>query len=80
MIFEDVAALASIAKWQIEQTEAGKITMHIVKGKQYSSKDEDEMRDIFDRIANVDVEFDYVDSIPGTARGKHKMIVQHLKS
>lgn len=53
--------------------------MHIIKGKHYTGDDEKQIKSIFDKTGNVDVEFDYVNSIIPTQRGKSKMLVQHIK-
>lgn len=70
-------ALGNMVQWQLEQYTAGKIIAHIIKHNNYSSKDEEEIRKLFDKTGNVDMIFDYVSEIPLTGRGKSKMLVQH---
>lgn len=72
------AALGHICKWQLEQFKEGEVIAHIIKNGGYSSEDETEIRDLFNRVGNVDTVFDYVDTIALTKRGKSPMLVQHL--
>lgn len=72
------AALGHIYKWQLEQFKEGEVIAHIIKNGGYSSEDETEIRDLFNRVGNVDTVFDYVDTIALTKRGKSPMLVQHL--
>ena len=71
-------ALANKKRWQIEQFEAGKVILHIVKDESYSKDDEDEIIFLFDKYGGVEIIFDYCDNIPLTQRGKSMMLKQHL--
>jgi phenylacetate-CoA ligase len=71
-------ALGKIQRWQIEQFEYGKVVMHIIPTSNYSSSDEDEIRQLFLEKGHVECIFDYVDTIPTTMRGKSMMLNQHL--
>lgn len=71
-------ALGKIVKWQIEQFDQGVVTMHIIRGNDYSDSDELQIGTIFDKVGNVDVIFDYVTEIDRTGRGKSPMLVQHI--
>lgn len=72
------AALGHIAKWQLEQNTKGKVIAHIVKGKEFSNDDETEIYELFKKSGNVETEFDYVNEIPLTSRGKSKMLKQNI--
>ncbi len=71
-------AMGNIIKWQLEQYEPGEIQVHIVRGERFSEKDEKELQRLFAELGNVEPEFDYVQDIPPTPRGKSKMLIQHL--
>ncbi|MGJ7920803.1 hypothetical protein [Neobacillus sp. LXY-4] len=71
-------ALGNIERWQIEQFEYGKVVMHIIPTNNYSSSDENEIRQLFWEKGHVECVFNYVDAIPTTMRGKSMMLVQHL--
>ena len=71
-------ALGHIVKWQLEQYEKGKVIAHIIKSDDFSSDDEEEIRELFIKKANVDIQLDYVNSIALTPRGKSKMLIQHI--
>ena len=70
--------LDGVAKWQLEQHEAGKVIMHIIRTDNYSDRDEAKLLDLFNKDGNVDIQFDFVDNIPKTPRGKSPMLIQHL--
>lgn len=73
-------ALGNIVKWQLEQFEPGVVEIHVVRGKSYSQRDEDEIAQQFLLLGNVDTKFRYVESIPLTPRGKSSMLIQHIKN
>ncbi len=72
------AALGHIRKWQIEQTEKGMITMHIIKGLDYTEESERELSHLIYENSGITVSFDYVDTLPVTERGKSKLVIRHI--
>ncbi|MCI8724962.1 MAG: hypothetical protein HFG66_02335 [Hungatella sp.] len=71
-------ALGNIRRWQIEQFTPGKIIIHIVKDYSYTIDDENEIRNLFSELGNVDIQFDYAKDIRLTSGGKSLMINQHI--
>ena len=71
-------ALGHMDRWQIEQFEKGIVLISIVKGRDFSSKDEDEIKQLFNKVGDVDVVFDYSGQIRITGRGKSMMLIQHI--
>ncbi len=71
-------AFAAIRKWQIVQDKIGAIDIRIVKEKDYSEEDEIELRNKIQNIADVSIDFYYVEDIPKTQSGKHLFLVQKL--
>ena len=72
-------AFKSIQEWQLQQDIPGRVKVRIVKGEGFSVEDEMEIRDKFKGICDVDPEFEYVDSIPLTPRGKFRFLVQNIR-
>ena len=72
------AAFKHIEKWQLQQDIPGKVHFRIVKAKNYSEKDEQEIQRKFRGIGDIDTEFKYVSSIPLTKRGKYKFLIQNI--
>lgn len=72
-------AMGHIAKWQIVQSEPGKVTMNIIKGKDWTSSDEIEISSLFMENAKIEVAYNYVECLPTTERGKSKLVIQQLK-
>jgi len=72
-------AFRNIRKWQLVQNVPGKVVIKIVKGEGFSDEDEDEIRSKFKSICNIDTDFDFVDFIPLTKRGKFKFLVQNIE-
>ncbi|MCR5421151.1 MAG: hypothetical protein K6E98_09100 [Lachnospiraceae bacterium] len=75
---QHLAALGHIRKWQIEQTVKGAVTMRIIKGNDYTEASEKEISTLFINNAGITTQFEYVDSLSLTSRGKSKLIIQHL--
>lgn len=71
-------AMGRVKKWQLIQHKKGEIIFQIIKDKDFSSKDENEIRDNFLEIANIKTDFIYVNDIPLTARGKSKLLIQNI--
>lgn len=71
-------ALGNIDKWQIIQDKIGIVNMKIIKGKEYSIEDENEIKKLFLDKANTIVEIEYVTQISTTKRGKSKLLIQNL--
>ena len=72
-------AFDNISSWKIEQKEQGNIVMSIIKGKKYSKYDEEEIRNHFKNICNINTIFSYVTDIKREANGKFRLIDQHLR-
>lgn len=74
------SAFSAIYKMQIIQRTPGLIKIMIVKGTNYDSGHEHELRDCIRKCVDdlLGVEIEYVVDIPQTARGKHKFLVQHV--
>jgi phenylacetate-CoA ligase len=71
-------AFANIRKWQIVQDRAGHLTVRIVRDLCYCEDDEREIRDNFERVGHVTADFEYVDSVPVTPRGKSQLLIQSV--
>lgn len=72
-------AFANISKWRLIQKEYGEVIFRIVKGDHYGEKDEEELRESFYRNAGIKTEFEYVEDLDLTARGKSVFLDQRLK-
>jgi len=72
-------AFGNIQKWQLVQNVPGKVVIKIIKGEGFSNEDEEEIRNKFKGICNIATDFDFVDSIPLTKRGKFKFLVQNIE-
>ena len=73
-------AFARMKQVQLVQDQPGRITVRLVRTEQFSPSDEQEIRD---KIAGcvgsgLDIDFDYVDYIEPTERGKHVFVKQSL--
>ena len=73
-------AFRKISKWQLVQSEPGKVTIKIVKFEGYSQEDENEIKERIQNVANIELNFDYVNDIPLTQRGKHMFLIQNIRS
>jgi phenylacetate-CoA ligase len=69
-----------ISKWQLIQNNIGKVTIKIVKLEGYSQDDENEIKEKIQNVANIELNFDYVNEIPLTQRGKHMFLIQNIGS
>lgn len=72
-------AFRNIQKWQLEQNIPGNVKIKIVKGVGFAKDDEVEIRDKFKSIGDLNTEFEYVEFIPLTPRGKFKFIIQNIQ-
>jgi len=69
-----------IEQYQIIQENSNSITCKIVKGKTYTKKDEKFIIDSFySHVGKINIDFNYVDSIPTTKGSKHKFIINKLE-
>jgi phenylacetate-CoA ligase len=69
-----------IEQYQIIQEDANSITCKIVKGKTYKDKDEKFITESFySHVGKINIDFDYVDSIPTTKASKYKFIINKLE-
>jgi len=71
-------AFKNIEKWQLQQDVPGKVHIRIIKGESYSKEDELEIQRKFQVFCGVDTEFEYVNSISLTKRGKYKFLIQNI--
>jgi phenylacetate-CoA ligase len=71
-------AFAHIARWQIFQDEPGKNTIRVVPLLGFGEADRNEITEKFQRLANIQVSIETVESIPLTQRGKHLFLVQRI--
>ena len=71
----------SIKESQIIQNQLGSIVLKIVRRKNYSEKDELELKHNIQTMISptIGVDFEYVDEIPRTKSGKFKAVVSNLK-
>lgn len=68
-------AFKNIKKWQLIQHEPGALVIKIVKDQSFSDSDEREIREKFQ---NFKINFNYVNHIPPTSRGKTLFLIQNL--
>jgi len=70
-------AFKNIVKWQVEQSVPGEVVFTIRRGQEYSSRDEQEIRDIFRSQAGVYSLFRYIEDFDGkTPHGKFRFFIQ----
>jgi len=78
-VFEpDYVALRNVWRWQIVQDVPGKVTLRIVRRPEYGPRDEERIRETFQAAYDVEIDFEYVDSIPPSASGKHRFVIQNV--
>lgn len=72
----------NVIQYQFYQKEAGKVTLKIIKGKEFSIHDEGFIFKAFNEKFKNLVEFtiQYVDNIDRTEVGKHKFLIQDIKN
>lgn len=71
-------AFKKISRWQLIQNEVGKVNIKIIRLPDYSQADEDEIKEKFQNVADIELEFDYVDKIPLTKTGKYMFLIQNI--
>lgn len=71
-------AFNHINKWQIEQSEKGRITLRIVKGEGFGKSNEEEILRLF-ASKDIVVDIVYVEAIERTIRGKEKFLIQNIR-
>jgi len=68
-----------IEQYQIIQNSEDSITIKIVKGKNFSNRDEDFIRkSFFSHVGKIDIKFEYVESIIPPEGQKHKFIINKV--
>lgn len=72
-------AFAAIRRWQLVQRRAGHVTVRIVRAASFTASDEEEIRRSFERVGHMATEFEYVDELPRTPRGKSQLLVQECR-
>lgn len=75
---QHLKAFKNIKKWQLVQNEIGKVIINIVKGDFYEKEDEEDIFHNFVSVAEIDLQFNYVENIPLTQRGKHLFVIQNI--
>lgn len=73
-------AFKNIQKWQLIQSKKGEILIKIIKDRDFSLDNEEEIRRKFYDIARISVNFRYVRQIPLTKRGKYVFLIQKLNN
>ena len=69
-----------IEQYQIVQESGNSITIKIVKGQTFSEKDENFIRrSFFSHVGEIDIKFEYVDSIAPFEGQKHKFIINDFR-
>jgi phenylacetate-CoA ligase len=76
---QHLKAFKNISQWQMVQKEVGKVKVYIVKGKDYTEVDEQELIVKLTEITGIELEFVYVSNIALTNRGKQLFFIQNLK-
>lgn len=71
-------AYSHMLRWRIVQREYGKILLRIVKGPGYSTADEEDFREAYERNGRIEVEFEYVEDLELSQSGKAVLVEQHL--
>lgn len=74
-------AFSNIIEFQLIQEKKGELIFNIIKSDKFNSDDKNEISDKIKSISHnqIEVSFNYVDSISKTERGKHKFLIQYLK-
>ncbi|MBM3213692.1 phenylacetate--CoA ligase family protein [Candidatus Poribacteria bacterium] len=68
-----------VEQFQFEQVEPGKLSMRIARRPDYGEADERRICDeIGEKLAGIDIHIEYVESIPRSASGKHRFLIQRL--
>jgi phenylacetate-coenzyme A ligase PaaK-like adenylate-forming protein len=72
--------LANVVKLQVDQKKQGDLLLRIIKNSKYTSQDEQNIKTMIDELSNggFNVSFEYINNIPKTESGKHKLLIQHL--
>lgn len=70
----------NIKKWQLQQDIPGKVKVRIIKDDGFLAENEKEIRGKFKDICDVDAEFEYVEAMTLTPRGKFRFLIQNVKS
>jgi len=75
-------AFAHIRAMQLLQNTPGFVEVRVVRGGEYRSQDELEIRTKMEAAAagGLKTTFSYVDEIPRTRRGKHRFLIQEIQS
>lgn len=79
---QHIKAFDHILDFQIAQEKKGEIIFNIVKTNNYTIDHENEIVNKINEVSNgqLDIHFNYVNSIPKTNRGKHKLMIQKLEN
>lgn len=79
---QHLRAFEKIREMQVIQSDKGKVELCVVKGNNFSLKDEQELIDTLQTSVKnrVSVTISYISSVPKTARGKNIFFVSRLKT
>jgi phenylacetate-CoA ligase len=76
---QHLKAFQNVVQWQLQQDKIGVVTINIIKGVDFNKTDETEILNNFNRVADLDLIFNYVTDIPITKRGKHLFLIQKIR-
>lgn len=75
---QHLKAFKNMNQWQLLQNQIGKVEIKIIKGNLYTKQDELEILNNFQSVADIELIFKYVETIPLTKRGKHLFLIQNI--
>ncbi len=75
---QHLKAFKNIIQWQLRQDIIGIVSIVIIKSHNYTKSDEMEISDNFQSVADIELNFKYVDEIALTKRGKHLFLIQNI--
>lgn len=78
---QHLAQFSKINELQLEQKTAGNLLLRISKGNGYTNKDEIDIKNFLsDSVSGkLNIQFEYVDRIEKTHRGKHRFLIQCIE-
>lgn len=77
---QHLAEFAKIVEMQLQQNEVGKLLIRIVRCENYTANDEASLRNTLLKSVSgkLAIDFEYVDVIPKTHRGKHRFLISDI--
>ena len=67
-----------IKNWQLVQDVPGKVLLRIVKKESFTGEDEEGIRRMLASLLDVQIDTQFVDSIPVSKSGKYRLVVQNV--